>query len=181
MKTFTKVICLALAAVLVTVSFAGCGDKKKSSGKGNDKVADNTVTATADDNVDVDLIGTWKGSDHDGENIVHYLVFDENGYWNVYMNYTPLVRAIRQLPGQLVSFKKFCDLQNSDHTKCNYEYVEDSTFAGFSLNEDGQLVYDELDDVYFTKISDQVGTPGEDVAAQARDLFDRALIEANAK
>ena len=82
-------MCLALA-LLMAVCIFGCG-------KSNNETSNQPAS----------YIGTWKGSDHDGEKVVHYLIFDEDGYWNIYMNHTSLVKAIRQLPEQLVSFKIF--------------------------------------------------------------------------
>lgn len=169
MKIFTKLLCLLLALVM-TLSLFGCG-KTASSDKNNKTV------------VEVEpYIGTWEGNDHDGENIVHYLIFDEQGYWNVYMNYGTLLRAIKQLPDQLVSFKVFRELQKSEHTGCYYEYVEDIAFTEkFSIDPDNTLTSVGSAEVFFTKVSTHSGEPSSDVAAEARDLFDRALVEANSK
>ena len=168
MKSFLKCICLLLAIVLVTVAFSGCGRKEEESSP----ISSNNATSDAGNAEDaVSLIGTWQGSDHDGENIVHYLIIDEKGYWNVYMNQATLVRAIRQLPKQLVSFKKFRELQNSDHTGCFYEYVESKSYADqFSIDEDGNLTAKFASDVVFS-VSEKTY---ENVMAEAADIFENA-------
>lgn len=171
MKNLTKSICLLLVAVLL-LTLAGCG--KSEQGVTNDGAQSVVDTKP--------YIGTWRGSDHDGENVVHYLIFDENGYWNIYMNYNTLLRAIKQLPEQLVSFKVFCELQKSNHTGCYYEYVEDIAFAeDFSIDANGTMKAAASEDVFFTKISTHSGEPDSHVVAQSRDLFDRALVVANTK
>ena len=169
MKKLSKWISLALVMVLL-LSLFGCG-KKASPNKNNAA------------SVDLEpYIGTWRASNHNGERVVHYIIFDENGYWNVYMNYTTLLKAIKQLPNQLVSFKKFCELQNSDHTGCYYEYVEDSNYTDiFYIEEDGRMLSTEMDKVFLQKVSEHSGEPDADVVAEARDLFDRALVEAHSK
>lgn len=168
MKKKTKILCLALS-VLMVLCLCACG-------------ASNEGEITDNGQVDESYIGTWKGSDHDGENIVHYLIFDGEGYWNIYMNYTTLVRAIKQLPDQLVSFKIFCQLQKSGQTGCYYEYIanDDSTdYADrFVVNEDGQIVESGVENVAYTKISTHSGEPEENIVKEASDLFDRAREEA---
>ena len=164
-----KIICLALA-LLMLFSVVACGKSNK-----NKRVEDPQKFEA--------YIGTWQGSDHDGENVVSYLIFDEGGYWKVYMDYTPLVRAIRQLPEQLVSFSVFRKLQNSNHTGCYYEYIENDglDYADmFALDDEGFLVGSDAN-VKYSKVSTHSGEPSDEVVEQARDLFDRALIEANSK
>ena len=164
-----KIVCLALA-LLMLLSLVACGKNNK-----NKRVEDPQKFEA--------YIGTWQGSDHDGENVVSYLVFDEGGYWKVYMDYAPLVRAIRQLPDQLVSFSVFRKLQNSNHTGCYYEYIANDGLDYtdmFELDEEGNLVGSDAD-VKFSKVSTHSGEPSDEVVEQARDLFDRALIEANSK
>ena len=167
MNKMLKVLCLVLVTVLA-LSLCACGGQDKS------EKPDNTERKTA-------FIGTWKGSDHDGENVVHYLIFDNDGYWNVYMNYTTLTRAIKQLPDQLVSFKIFSQLQKSGQTGCYYEYVKDegvSYVDCFTIDGDGQLTENKNTDVYYTKISTHTGEPDETMVNEARDLFDRAREKA---
>lgn len=174
--SFKRVLSLLLAVTMVFM-FVGCGkDDTKSPTSSSSKDEEEEA-------LDVDaLIGTWRGSDHDGESVVHYLIFDENGYWNIYMNYSTLLRAIKQKSDQLVSFTVFLKLQNSDHTGCFYEYVEDSSFTKqFVMDEDGNLMFATDEDVLFTQVSAASGEPSEEVVAQARDLFDKALVEANSK
>lgn len=126
-----------------------------------------------------EFIGTWQGSDHDGEKVVHYLIFDDNGYWNVLMNYPTLTRAIKQKSEQLVSFAVFCELQNSQHTGCYYEYVDDAAYTeDFYINGDGCLVNVENEEVVYTQISTDFGEPTEAMRKEAADLFDRAREEA---
>lgn len=164
-----KMVCVALA-VLMLIGMVGCGK-----GKTGEEPVDPQKFAA--------YIGTWQGSDHDAENVVNYLIFDDGGYWKVYMNYTPLVRAIRQLPNQLVSFSVFRKLQNSNHTGCYYEYVENGGVDYtdlYTLDEEGCLVGAD-ENVRYSKVSGHYGEPSDEVVEQARDLFDRALIEANSK
>ncbi|MBQ3259167.1 MAG: hypothetical protein IJA68_01455 [Clostridia bacterium] len=166
MRAFKRVLCLFLAWAL-TLCLFGCGNGGNDRDIGTDDIAS--------------YIGTWKGSDHDGENVVHYLIFDEDGYWNVYMNYKSLVKAIRQLPEQLVSFKIFRQLQNSDQTGCHFEYVKndgDSHYVDAFSISDGHLVAKDNEDVLFTLISDYTGEPDETMIAESGDLFDRARQEA---
>ena len=166
MNKVTKALCFLLAMILV-LSLCACGEE-------NGEKNDNSEARE-------DYIGTWKGSDHDGENVVHYLIFDNDGYWKVYLDYTPLVRAIKQLPDQLVSFKVFCQLQNSGQTKCYYEYVENGDVdytVTFTLDADGKLKENVETEVVFTKISTHSGEPDETVVQEARELFDRAREEA---
>lgn len=166
MRRFTKCICLLLAVVMM-LSLFGCGKKDKKK--------------TKPVNVEP-YIGTWQASDHDGENVVHYLIFDSNGYWNVYMTYSPLLKAIKQLPKQLVSFKVFCEVQKSEHTGCYYEYAAGVDFVKeFYVDNDGKLHSTSDDEIVFTKISDDAGKPNDKVVSEARDLFDRALVEAHKK
>lgn len=171
MNKLTKSICWLLVCVLM-LSLCACGKT------GQDHSGDSSKT-TVDTKP---YVGTWRASDHDEENVVHYLIFDEMGYWNVYMNYSSLLRAIKQLPGQLVSFKKFCELQKSKHTGCYYEYVEDMEFAeDFTIDATGKMTAAALEGIFFTKISTHSGEPDTHIVSQARDLFDRALVEAHSK
>ena len=62
MRMFKKMMCLVLALLMAVCTF-GCG-------KSNNE----------NPNQPASYIGTWKGSDHDGEKVVHYLIFDEDGY-----------------------------------------------------------------------------------------------------
>lgn len=165
MNTMKKVLCVLLA-MWMSVCFFGCGEKDEDPAQADPASA---------------YLGTWQGSDHDGENVVHYLIFDNDGYWKISMNYTPLVRAIKQLPDQLVSFKIFCKLQNSGQTKCYYEYVEngDVTFVdSYTITEDGIMTENSNSAVTYTKVSDHTGEPDATIVEQARDLFDRAREEA---
>ena len=164
MKMLKKLLCIVLA-LLTSVCLLGCGEKES-------QEEPNTASA---------YLGTWQGSDHDEENVVHYLVFDNDGYWKISMNYAPLVRAIKQLPEQLVSFKIFCQLQNSGQTKCFYEYVKNgdgSYVDSFTISEDGKMTENSSSAVTYTMVSSHAGEPDETVVAQARDLFDRAREEA---
>lgn len=171
MSKLTRWICLALVTMLL-LSVCGCSkDGQPSANKGAKPAVDTEP-----------YIGTWQGTDHDGENVVHYLIFDEKGYWNVYMNYSTLLRAIKQLPDQLVSFKVFCELQKSNHTGCHYEYVEDIEFTeDFAIDASGKMTAVASEDVSFTKVTTHSGEPSSAVVAEARDLFDRALVDANSK
>ena len=165
MNTMKKWLCVLLALMMAVCLF-GCGEDDKK----NEEPAD--VSA---------YLGTWQGSDHDEENVVHYLIFDNDGYWKVSMNYTPLVRAIKQLPDQLVSFKIFCQLQKSGQTKCFYEYIEngDNSYADYyTIGEDGKMTENGIDGVHYTKVSAHTGEPDSTIVAQAQDLFDRAREEA---
>ena len=163
-----KMVCLLLA-ILLALSAVGCG---KNGNKRNEQKKFEPY------------IGTWQGSDHDEENVVNYLIFDNGGYWKVYMNYTPLVKAIRQRPDQLVSFKIFCQLQKSGQTGCYYEYVANGNGTDytnlFTIDGENALVGADAS-VRYTKVSTHSGEPSEAVVSEARDLFDRALIEANTK
>lgn len=167
MKLFKKMSCLVLALLLAVCLF-GCG--KKDGGQ-----TDAPVDSSS-------YVGTWKGSDHDGENVVHYLIFDADGYWNVYMNYETLTKAIKQLPDQLVSFKIFRQIQNSGQTGCHFEYVknegESRCFDLFSFDDDGNLAAKDNADVTFVRVSDYAGEPDATMVAESRDLFDRAREEA---
>lgn len=167
MKKMAKILCFVLAMAMA-LSLCACGESN--GGEKTDNAQDKER-----------YIGTWKGSDHDGENVVHYLIFDEDGYWNVYMNYKSLVKAIRQLPEQLVSFKIFRQLQNSDQTGCRFEYIKndgDSHYVDAFSIYDGHLVAKDNEDVLFTLISDYTGEPDETMIAESGDLFDRARQEA---
>ena len=183
MSVTKKCLCLLLA-VLMAFCLFGCKKDEKNV-KMNKEEAKAPVTEQ--DSV-VDLTpyyGTWKGSDHDGEKVVHYLIFDENGYWNVYMNYVPLLKAIEQMPNMYVSFKVFREeRQNSDHTGCYYRYIENTDAASyadlFTISEDGKLFAKDLEDVIFTFESSDCGEPSDKIAAEARGLFDQALIDAGA-
>jgi uncharacterized lipoprotein YehR (DUF1307 family) len=167
MNRLTKLISFILAMVLL-LSLFGCGKKAPNKGA---KPVDMAP-----------YLGTWQGSDHTGEDVVHYLIFDSNGYWKVYMNYDTLLPAIQQLPEQLVSFKVFCALQKSSHTGCYYEYVEDKEFtADFYIDADDRLRSVEDDSIMFVKLYKDSGEPNANVVAEARDLFDRALVAAHSK
>lgn len=158
----------AFIALLMLTSLLGCNKKET-------KKETASVDTTA-------YIGTWQGGDHDGENVVHYLVFDENGYWNVHMNYAPLVKAITQLPGQLVSFKAFREVQNSAHTQCYFEYVENTDQVHyidlFSVNEEG-VMSEKGAEVQYARIAADSGELSSAILDEARDLFDRAFLEAH--
>lgn len=166
MRMLKKMMCLVLALLMAVCTF-GCGR-----GKSNNEVTDQPAS----------YIGTWKGSDHDGKEVVHYLIFDEDGYWNVYMNYKSLTKAIKQLPEQLVSFKIFRKIQNSGQTGCHFEYVKNDEGSHyedvFSFNDEGKLVMQNGEDVQFVLLSDYVGEPDEAMVEECRDLFDRARTEA---
>lgn len=166
MKKWIRFICLIMTFVIM-LSLFGCGKKTHKKEK--------PVNITP-------YLGTWQGNDHTGEDVVHYLIFDSNGYWNIYMNYDTLLRAIKQLPDQLVSFKVFCDVQKSEHTGCYYEYIVGVDYVNdYYVNEEGRLCSTSADEVIFTKLYDDVGEPNATVVSEARDLFDRALMEAHKK
>ena len=165
MNTMKKSLCLVLALLIATCVF-GCGQDNAKEAEPADLSA---------------YFGTWQGSDHDEENVVHYLIFDNDGYWKISMNYTPLVRAIKQLPDQLVSFKIFCQLQNSGQTKCFYEYIKNDGITYddyYTIGEDGKMTESGNAEVTYTKISTHTGEPNGTIVAQAQDLFDRAREEA---
>ena len=165
MKMMKKLLCLALAFMMAVCLF-GCGEDDKKNAEPSDLS---------------DYIGTWQGSDHDEDSVVQSLIFDNDGYWKIYMNYTPLVRAIKLLPDELVSFKIFCQLQNSGQTKCFYEYVknDDVTYAdSYTIDEDGEMTENGNSEITYTKVSAQSGEPDSTIVAQAQDLFDRAREEA---
>ena len=170
MRTCKKILCLIMALLLAGCLF-GCGKKDSNS--------------SHDANGDRSYIGTWKGSDHDGKEVVHYLIFDENGYWNVYMNHKSLTKAIKQLPEQLVSFKIFRMIQNSGQTGCHFEYVKNEEGSHyedvFSFNDEGKLVMQNAESVQYVLLSDYVGEPDEAMVEECRDLFDRARAEALSK
>ena len=169
MKKLKRVLCLVMVLVMALCLF-GCGKK----GDGTEQ-GDNAGEK-------VSYIGTWKGSDHDGEKVVHYLIFDNDGYWNVYMDYKSLVKAIKQLPGQLVSLKVFRKVQNSAQTGCFFEYIKNedgNTYKDiFTIDDKGVMVGKDDAKVSFTKVSDYVGEPDETIVNEAKDLFDRARVEA---
>lgn len=174
MNKFKKWISLALTLLLV-VSMVGCGKEpsdKKQPVKKTEAVSKVDMSS---------YIGTWKGSDHDGENVVHYLIFDKDGYWRVYMNYDTLKKAIKQLPDRYVSFKVTFAMEdarnNSDHTGCVYEYVKYDADE-FSLDKDGKVVSKSMTNVLFEKVSEKTGEPEENIVEQAQDLFIRARKEA---
>lgn len=168
MSKIVRVVCYLLV-VSMALCLCACGVQTE------DEKPDNAEAKER-------YIGTWQGSDHDGESVVHYLIFDAEGYWRVYMNYATLTRAIKQLPDQLVSFKIFCQLQNSGQTGCFYEYVKDDNgidfVDDFTIDEDGRLTENKETDVYFTKVSTHTGEPDETMVNEARDLFDRAREKA---
>ena len=172
MNKLTKWISLLLAVVLV-FALAGCG-------KDESPKKESTKTTSAAKPDMSSYIGTWQGSDHDGENVVHYLICGEDGYWHVYMNRATLKRAVKQLPNQLVSFSVFCKVQNSDHTGCYYEYVK---YNGdeFSKDKDGNVIFKSMENVLFTKVSKAAGEPDDKIVEQAKDLFDCAREEALAE
>lgn len=170
MKKTIRLLCFVLA-VLMLVSAIGCGKKKTYK---KDPLSTQQKLQQ--------YVGTWQGSDHDGENVVHYLVFDEEGYWNIYMDLKPLTTAIKQLPDQLVSFKIFTQLQKSGQTGCHYEYIKNDgniNYADyFTIDKDGRLAESGTSEVYFTRISEESGAPAESIVSEARDLFDLAREKA---
>ena len=98
------------------------------------------------------------------------------------MNYNTLKRAIQQLPDQLVSFKIFRELQNSDHTGCYYEYVVDSDYTSeFYMGDDGRLRSTGAEELIYVKLYPDSGEPNDVVFSEARDLFDRAREDALSK
>ena len=174
MSKLSKWISLVLALVLA-VSLVGCGKKssdKKQPAKKTEAVSKVDMSS---------YIGTWKGSDHDGEDVVHYLIFGKDGYWHVYMNHATLKKAIKQLPDRYVSFKVTFTMEdarnNSDHTGCFYEYVEYDA-DDFSFDKDGKVVSKSIENVLFEKVSEKTGEPEESIVEQAQDLFIRARKDA---
>ena len=168
MRLFVKWTCLLLVIVLVAISFVGCGKKEASS------ASDGNYATTDAENAEkaASLIGTWQGSDHDGENIVRYLIIDEKGYWNICMNYATLEKAIKQMPDRYKSFPVTFTIDeprnNSDHTGCFYEYVEgDSYVDQFSIDEDGNLTAKFASDVTFSQCTKSF----EEVNDEAKDVF----------
>ena len=184
MHMFKKWVCLLLV-VIMAISIVGCGKE--------DEVQDEIPTPKQTESKEdmSAFVGTWKGSDHDEENIIHYLICDQEGYWNVYMNYATLERAIEQRVEQYVSFhitfegnpdKGQPPLNVSAHTGCYYEYVKYGEDA-LSIDKSGKVSLKSAKNVLFTKISKETGAPKElvvdvgknlTVADQARDMFDRA-------
>ena len=188
MYMFKKWICLLLIAIMM-LSIVGCG-------KDDETQVEIPVPTQTESKVDMSaFIGTWKGSDHDEENVIHYLICDQEGYWNVYMNYETLVRAIKQRYDQYVSFHITFEgnpeqgklpLNVSAHTGCHYEYVKYGEDA-FAIDENGKVTLKSAKNVLFSKASKESGSPQEivvdegkkiTVADQARDLFDRAKMAA---
>ena len=169
MKKLKKLLCLVMVLVMALCLF-GCGNKGKDGAQSND--AKETAS----------YIGTWKGSDHDGEKVVHYLIFDNDGYWNVHMDYKSLVKAIKQLPEQLVSLKVFRMVQNSAQTGCFFEYVKNEDGESykdiFTIDDNGVMIQKDNAKISYEKVSDYVGEPDETIVGEAKDLFDRARVEA---
>ena len=131
--------------------------------------------------------GTWASVDNElyGDSPeIHYLIFDENGYWLVYIYYITMLNCMK---GGLMP----CDVDlflNTDRTTetygCQFTYFEyeytDYT-ERYEIDDNGNL-YEKVDptDLY-TKYSANTGYPEDAIIEECRALFERAEAEVEAK
>ena len=129
--------------------------------------------------------GTWASVDNElyGDSPeIHYLIFDENGYWLVYIYYITMLNCMK---GGLMP----CDVDlflNTDRTTetygCQFTYFERTDYTDrFEIDANGNL-YEKVDptDLY-TKYSENTGYPEDAIIEECRELFERAEAEIEAR
>ncbi len=159
MKRIKSLLCIFLVVTLIGTLFVGCNKQSKS-----------------------EYLGTWKTST--GADAINYLIFDENGYWQVRLDYTPLRQAISDKPDLFTTFEHFIDGNvYPGLTYCEFEYVENTEYNNYTdtyvIDENGKLGYkDAIFPVYYTKQSDNTGYPSDAILAEAKAIFDKAMAAA---
>lgn len=158
MKTFIGIM---LVAILLAGVFAGCEKNAD---------ADNTQ-----------YLGTWVCKT--SSDTVQYLIFDEEGYWSVFIDYTSLLNGMRQRPELFSTFEHFIDGNiYAGISNCQFEYIRDNEYTKYTekyvINESGKLDVKNSSGLSpYTKFSDNTGYPEDAILKEAKAIFDRALAD----
>lgn len=154
-----KALSLLLVVILLATLFTSCSGNEETN-KAN-------------------YLGTWVRRSSTG-NIFSCVIFDENGYWEIFMDHSGLSYGISQKPELFTTFEHFIDGNvNSDITYCDFEYHENSDYTKqFRMDDSGNLYPNAgTGDWYYTKYSDHTGYPEDAILKEAKAIFDRAMAD----
>lgn len=149
-----KLICVLLCiGILSSVFMTGCGQK------GENK-----------------YIGTWR-ADTVGT-ILNYLVFDENGYWEVFIIEQGLAYGMSENPDVFTSFDDFVDGATFPGiTDCRIEYHAGAGYTdSFTITEDNRMI--NAVGTEYRKVSDHSGSIDGDLRARIEAIYTQAKEDA---
>jgi len=161
MKKAKTCIGIMLVVILLTGVFTGC-----ETNTGADKTK---------------YLGTWMCKT--SSDTAQYLIFDENGYWSVFIDYRSLLNGMQQRPELFSTFEHFIDGNTySGISNCTFEYTKDNDYVKYTekyvINENGTLDFEGSTGLFpYTKYSDNTGYPEDAILKEAKEIFDRALSE----
>ena len=161
MKKAKSWIGIMLVAVLIAGVFCGC---EKSTG--TDKTR---------------YLGTW--TCNTSSDTAEYLIFDENGYWSIFIDYRSLLNGMQQRPELFSTFEHFIDGNvYSGISKCTFKYIKDTDSQKYTeeyvIDENGNLDFIGSTGLFpYKKYSDNTGYPEEAILKEAKKIFDRALAD----
>jgi len=126
-------------------------------------------------------LGTWTCKTN--SDTVQYLIFDEKGYWSIFIDYKSLLNGMQQRPELFTTFEHFIDgnvYPGISH--CTFSYTEDTDYIKYTdtyvIDENEKLdITDGTGLFSYTKHSDHTGYPEDAILNEAKEIFDRALAD----
>ena len=161
MKKAKTYVGIMLIALLLFGVFAGC-ENNPDAGKSK-------------------YLGTWVCKT--SSDTVQYLVFDENGYWDIFIDYKSLLNGMQQRPELFSTFEHFIDGNTySGVTHCSFKYTKNNEYVKYTekyvIDENGNLDFEGSTGLFpYKKFSDNTGYPEEIILKEAKEIFDRALTD----
>ena len=155
MKITKRCLGILLIVVLIATLFVGC------------KKSDKTK-----------YFGTW--TKNNGSDMVSCMIFDENGYWEIFVDYQGLLNGMKQKPDAFSTFEDFIDGNTlSGVTHCTFKYVSNSDYADiYEIDESGKLSFKDGSSITpYTKFSDNTGYPEDAIIEKVKAIFDRAMAD----
>ncbi len=159
MKTkIVKIVAILIVFTLV-LSLSACGNSEKDESKNN-------------------LLGTWIQETSD--NIIDCKIFDENGYWEIFVNYQGLHNAMKNRPELFVDFQDFLNGKTYNGiTGCTFEYHKNTEYSNYideyEINSEGMLVLkSDQNLVQYKRFSENSGYPEDSIIEQVKKIYDNA-------
>ena len=125
--------------------------------------------------------GTWVRSlDRD---LVNCLIFDENGYWDIFIDYRGILYGMRERPELFSTFDHFIDGHTyGGITGCSFKYIANTDYSNYTdtyeIDENGKLDFIGSTGAFpYERYSYHTGYPEDAILTQCRDIFNRALNE----
>ncbi len=149
----------ALTAFILVLSLSACGNSHKEGSKN-------------------DLLGTWVQESSD--TTIDYIIFDENGYWEIFVNYYGLRNAMQDRPELFEDFQDFLDGNTYNGiTGCTIEYNQNmknnNYIDKYEINSEGFLVLkSDQNLVQYKRLSDNLEYPEKTIVDEIKKMYDRA-------